>query len=211
MPEISLPDDARAKAAAQTSDKTGKQLAFVIDLKRCIGCDTCVIACKVEHVMENGKSRLQVYDTDSDPVFEQPRGVFPNLQQYWVPSMCHHCEDAPCVTVCPTTALWHNDENGMVELTKDKCVGCRRCEEVCPYNALSFSDDVGTANKCDMCKHRLEEGLVPSCQLVCPTRAIYHGDIHDPDSKVAQILATRETRVLNEHTGAKPQIYYTEP
>lgn len=192
-----------------------KQLAFVIDLKRCIGCDTCVVGCKVENVVENGKYRLRVYDASQDPVFEKPKGSFPQLTQYWVPTMCHHCVDAPCVQACPTTALWRRDADGMVVLDQDKCVGCRRCEEDCPYDALSFDDEVGTADKCNLCEHKLahktEAANGPSCAMVCPTRAIHFGDIRDPASKVATLLASREHKVLNERAGAKPQIYYLEP
>ena len=188
-----------------------KQLAFVIDLRRCIGCDTCVIGCKVENHVTSGKFRLQVYDSARDPVYETPQGSFPNLTQHWLPTMCHHCLDAPCVTACPTTALWRRDDDGVVMLDKDKCIGCSRCEEVCPYEALSFDDDAGTADKCNMCEHRLKKGEGPACALVCPTRAIHHGDIHDPNSRVSQLLATREHKLLREGIGAKPQIYYLEP
>lgn len=190
---------------------TKKRLAFVIDLKRCIGCDTCVIGCKVEHDVQPGRFRLKVLDSNNSPDFERPRGVFPKLTQYWVPTMCHHCVDAPCVKACPANSLWRRDDDGVVMLDAEKCVGCGRCGEACPYDALSFDPVSGGADKCDMCANRLTEGQSPSCGLVCPTRAIHHGDLDDPNSKVAQLLATREHKVLLESSGAKPQIYYLEP
>lgn len=188
-----------------------KQLAFVIDLKRCIGCDTCVIACKVENDVETGRFRLKVLDSHRDPIFEKPQGVYPNLSQHWLPTMCHHCVDAPCVSACPTNTLWRREEDGLVMLDQDKCIGCMRCGEECPYDALSFNGDDGKADKCTACAHRVEDNLPPSCQIVCPTRAIHFGDIHDASSKVATLLATREHKVLAESSGAKPQIYYLEP
>jgi len=188
-----------------------KQMAFVIDLKRCIGCDTCVIACKVENDVETGRFRLKVLDSNRDPIFEKPQGVFPNLSQHWLPTMCHHCIDAPCVSACPANTLWRRDEDGLVMLDTEKCIGCQRCAEACPYDALSFDEVHGTADKCTACAHRVAKEEAPSCALVCPTRAIHFGDIHDPASKVAQILATREYKVLAEGRGAKPQIYYLEP
>ncbi|HUA25052.1 MAG TPA: 4Fe-4S dicluster domain-containing protein [Steroidobacteraceae bacterium] len=188
-----------------------RQMAFVIDLRRCIGCDTCVLGCKVENDVSSGKSRLKVLDSGGDAIDERPRGTYPNISQYWVPTMCHHCADAPCVRVCPTTALWRRDEDGLVMLDKDKCVGCRRCEEACPYDALSFDDDVGTADKCNFCEHRIAQGQGPACGLVCPTRAILFGDILDPDATVNRLLATREHKILRASSGAKPQIYYLEP
>lgn len=188
-----------------------KQLAFVIDLRRCIGCDTCVVGCKMENSIEDGKFRLRVLDSRSDPVIEKPRGSYPNLAQYWVPTMCHHCVDAPCVQVCPTYTLWRRDEDGLVMLDHDRCIGCQRCAEVCPYDALSFDDEIGTADKCTGCAHRLDNPAGPACAMVCPTRAISFGDIHDPGSEVSGLLASRDHQVLRESEGAKPQIYYLEP
>lgn len=185
------------------------QLAFVIDLKRCIGCDTCVVGCKVEHRIPAGVFRLRVFDSNREPLFEKPQGSFPALSQHWLPTMCHHCTDAPCIEACPTTALWRREADGVVVLDKDKCVGCQRCGEECPYDALSFDADTGTADKCTMCDHRIDDG--PACATVCPTQAIHFGDMHDPTSTVHQLMATREHRRLNESSGAGSQIYYLEP
>jgi Fe-S-cluster-containing dehydrogenase component len=188
-----------------------KQLAFVIDLKRCIGCDTCAIACKVENDVETGRFRLKVLDSHRDPVIEMPQGVFPALSQHWLPTMCHHCVEAPCISACPTNTLWRREDDGIVMLEKDRCIGCQRCAEACPYDALSFDPVDGTADKCTGCVHRVDVGQAPSCQVVCPTRAIHFGDIHDPASKVSQLLATKDAKLLAEGQGAKPQIYYLEP
>jgi Fe-S-cluster-containing dehydrogenase component len=183
------------------------QLAFVIDLKRCIGCDTCIVGCKVENVSEPGRSRLKVHDTARREDFGRQDGT----PHYYLPTMCHHCVDAPCITACPANSLWRNEADGMVMLDTDKCIGCRRCEEACPYDAISFDAEVGTADKCTMCSHRVERDEKPSCVVVCPTRAIHFGDIHDPQAKFSELLATREHKVLAEGAGARPQIYYLEP
>ncbi len=188
-----------------------KQLAFVIDLRRCIGCDTCVIACKVENDVETGRFRLKVLDSNRDEIFEKPQGVYPALTQYWLPTMCHHCIEAPCVSACPTNTLWRREEDGLVMLDTEKCIGCLRCGEECPYDALSFDAVLGTADKCTACAHRVEQEQQPSCALVCPTRAIHFGDVYDESGAVARLLATRAHQVLAEACGAKPQIYYLEP
>jgi Fe-S-cluster-containing dehydrogenase component len=188
-----------------------KQLAFVIDLRRCIGCDTCVIGCKVENGVQPGHFRLKVLDTAQGQHFGSPQTVYPEHSQYWLPTMCHHCVEAPCASACPTNTLWRRDEDGLVMLDVDKCIGCQRCAEACPYDALSFDDLHGTADKCSACAHRVQENDAPSCALVCPTNAIHFGDIHDSGSRVATLLATREHKVLAEGRGAKPQIYYLEP
>lgn len=187
------------------------QQAFVIDLKHCIGCDTCVVGCKMEHEQVDGAPRIRVTDSRDQPVMETPRGSYPNLQQYWVPTMCHNCVDAPCVKACPTVALWRRDEDGVVVLDKDKCVGCQRCAEACPYEALHFDGETGTANKCDTCAHRIGLETQPMCALVCPTNAISYGDIDDPEAQVSRLLATREHQILGASSGARPQIYYLEP
>lgn len=188
-----------------------KQFAFVIDMKRCIGCDTCVIACKVENEVGSGRFRLKVLDSNREPITEKPLGVYPNLSQHWLPTMCHHCADAPCASACPTNTLWRREDDGLVMLDADKCIGCQRCGEACPYDALSFDPQNGTADKCSACAHRLGRSEVPSCQLVCPTRAIHFGDIRDAESMVATLIAARSHKVLAENLGAKPNIYYLEP
>jgi len=188
------------------------RMGFVIDLKRCIGCDTCAVGCKMENDVPPERFRLNVLDPHRDPQLERPLGVYPALSQFWLPTMCQHCSDAPCVAACPTRALWRDDDDGMVSLDKDRCVGCHRCEEACPYDALSFADETtGTADKCSFCDHRLAEGQAPMCQTVCPTRAITSGDLDDPASAAAQLVATRETWVLGESTGARPNIFYLKP
>lgn len=188
-----------------------KRYVFVIDLWRCIGCDTCVVGCKMENDVPLGQFRLKVFDSQHNLQLEKPVGSYPNLDMYWLPTMCQHCADAPCVQACPTRALWRRDEDGLVMLDKDKCIGCQRCGEECPYDALAFDAETGTADKCSACEHRLAEQQAPMCQVVCPTRAIHFGDLDDPRSKVHELLATRETRVLAEGSGARPQIHYLSP
>lgn len=188
------------------------RMAFVIDLKRCIGCDTCAVACKMENTVPLGQFRLRVFDSSQNATVEKPRGRYPDLNLYWVPTMCQHCSDAPCVEVCPTRALWQRDSDGIIELDKDRCIGCQRCEEVCPYDALAFDEDSGTADKCSACDHRRDRGPdQPMCAMSCPTRAIHFGDLSDDSSKVRHLLSTRPHRVLNESSGARPNIYYLEP
>lgn len=187
------------------------QYAFVIDLKRCIGCDTCVVGCKMENGVPIGSFRLNVFDSNRDAITEKPTGTFPDLQQFWLPNMCQHCEAAPCVTACPTRALWRRDADGVVMLDKDRCIGCQRCAEECPYEALTFDPEIGTADKCSMCEHRLQEGAAPMCAAVCPTRAIHFGDINDPESVVRRLAGSPDAQRMNEGSGSSPQIYYLPP
>ncbi|MCB1707589.1 MAG: 4Fe-4S dicluster domain-containing protein [Pseudomonadales bacterium] len=188
-----------------------QQLGFVIDLKRCIGCDTCVVGCKMEHATPPGEFRLKVFDSQGNFQVEKPEGDYPQLGMYWIPTMCHNCTDAPCVSACPTRALWTREADGVVALDTDKCVGCQRCGEECPYDALWFDPVTGKADKCNLCEHRLAEGAGPLCELVCPTRAIHFGDLNDPGSRVSRLLRERENQRLHEASGARPNIFYLAP
>ena len=188
-----------------------KQFAFVIDLGRCIGCDTCVVGCKMENTVPLGQFRLKVYDSQHNFQFEKPVGRYPDLSMSWLPTMCHHCSDAPCVRACPTGTLWRREADGVVVLDRDKCIGCQRCGEECPYDALSFDPELGTADKCDLCAHRHAESRRPICEMVCPTRAIHFGDINDPVSNLNRQLGKRSHQVLNAGDGTRPNIHYLAP
>jgi len=188
-----------------------KQLAFVIDLKRCIGCDTCVVGCKMENAVPLGQFRLKVYDSQQNFQLEKPVGLYPDLSMSWLPTMCHHCGDAPCVRACPTGTLWRREADGMVVLDRDKCIGCQRCGEECPYDALSFDPDIGTADKCDLCEHRHADGGGPMCVTVCPTGAIHFGDINDPASNLSRQLGKHAHQVLNAEDDVRPNIHYFAP
>lgn len=188
-----------------------RQDAFVIDLRRCIGCDTCVVGCKMEHGLPLGALRLKVSDSSGRLESRGPQGIWPNLSQYWVPRMCQHCDAAPCIRSCPTRALWRDALSSAVTLDKERCIGCRRCEEECPYDALWFDDETGVADKCDQCSHRRADGKGPICELVCPTRAIHFGDAADPQSDVSRLLAARENQQLEPESGAAPRIWFLSP
>jgi formate-dependent nitrite reductase membrane component NrfD/ferredoxin len=111
------------------------------------------------------------------------------------------------MTICPTNALFRAD-NGVVDFQDDNCIGCKSCMNACPYDALYITPETNTAHKCNMCNHRLEVGLAPSCQVVCPTEAIIIGDLDDPASKINQIIARNETAVRAPEQNTKPKVFY---
>lgn len=175
------------------------QLAFVIDQRSCIGCHACTVACKVEHGVELGVFRTWVKYVE--------RGEFPHTRRHFAVLRCNHCTDAPCVTVCPVTALYKR-EDGIVDFDPQRCIGCKACLNACPYDALYIDPDSRTAAKCNFCAHRVELDLKPSCEVVCPVGAIVSGDLDDPDSEVSRLLGTTPSAVRSAEQGTGPNVYY---
>lgn len=176
------------------------QYGFVIDQRRCIGCHACTVACKSENDVPLGDFRTWVKYSEV--------GSFPQVRRHFAVLRCNQCTDAPCVTICPVVAL-HKRTDGIVDLDKDVCIGCKACMQACPYDALYLNEDTGGAEKCHFCAHRVEKGLKPACEIVCPEEAIISGDFHDPNSKVSQLrrdVAGAAARRTEQGTG--PNVWY---
>ncbi|MBU2648989.1 4Fe-4S dicluster domain-containing protein, partial [bacterium] len=163
-----------------------KRLGLVFDQERCIGCDTCTVACNKEHQPAAG-NWIQV-KTQKVQIKDTPEGVFPNLSMNFLPRTCMHCDNPPCLKSCPLGALVKR-EDGPVILNSDLCDGCMACMEECPYDAIIFSQETGIVEKCNLCVHRIDVGLEPFCVICCEGQAIYFGDFNDPESRVAQLAA----------------------
>ena len=174
---------------------------FVIDNRTCIGCHACTVACKSEHDIPIGVNRTHVKYIE--------KGTYPDSTREFSVHRCNHCEDSPCTTICPTTALF-NRSDGIVDFDNDRCIGCKSCMQACPYDALYIDPDNGTAAKCNYCAHRIEHSYEPACVIVCPTESIVSGDLDDPESKIAQIVSTQNTTVRKPESGAKPNVFYIE-
>ncbi|HVT30058.1 MAG TPA: 4Fe-4S dicluster domain-containing protein, partial [Lacipirellulaceae bacterium] len=133
----------------------------------------------------------------------------PNTRRMFTVMRCNHCDWAPCVTICPVTALYRRAD-GVVDFNNERCIGCKACMQACPYDALYIDPDSNTAAKCNFCTHRLEVGLEPSCVVVCPERAIIPGDLDDPTSEISQLINRFPTQVRKPEKGTKPKLYYIE-
>ncbi|WP_367115223.1 4Fe-4S dicluster domain-containing protein [Actinophytocola sp.] len=120
---------------------------------------------------------------------------------------CNHCTDAPCVAICPTKALFKRDD-GIVDFDGDRCIGCKSCMQACPYDAIYLDEQTHTAAKCNFCAHRVDEGLEPACVVVCPTHSIWVGDLDDPDSGIARLVATNDTTVRAPEQNTGPNVFY---
>jgi Fe-S-cluster-containing dehydrogenase component len=175
--------------------------AFLIDNRRCIGCHACSVACKVEHEVPLGVARTWVKYVE--------KGVFPETQRTFQVTRCNHCRDAPCVEICPTTALVAR-RDGIVDFDGRRCIGCKACLQACPYDALYIDPQTETAAKCNYCAHRVEVGLEPPCVTVCPTQAIVAGDLDDAASRVAVLVAREAVQVRKLEKGTRPGLFYVE-
>ncbi len=203
------------------------KLAIGINLRRCIGCNTCAVACKMQNNVPDGMLWNRVL-TEGCEQFDGAEGVYPHLTRTYLPLACQHCENPACERVCPTGATY-KDDMGRVEIDYDKCIGCRMCMAACPYNARTFNwaepafvpdfaygdgqverRERGVAEKCTLCKERTDRGEEPRCVQCCPLDARIFGDLDDPNSEVSKVIVERKARVLLEEQGTRPQVYYFE-
>lgn len=175
------------------------QYGFVIDHESCIGCHACTVACKAENDVPVGGFRTSVKYTE--------RGVFPDVKRSFLVQRCNHCSDAPCVTICPVNAL-EKRHDGIVDVDRDACIGCRACMQACPYDAIYLNEDLGAVEKCHFCAHRVERGIEPACVTVCPVSAIIAGDFDDPESHVSLLVLNDETKVRRPEQGTGPNVHY---
>lgn len=193
---------------------------MVVDLRKCIGCQSCVVACKAEHNTPTG-----ILQTN---VLERELGKFPNVVRVFLPVLCNHCEEPTCVEVCPSQATTKR-EDGVVMVDFQKCIGCGACVEHCPYHARVLVQDNRTlfpdgktafekpvhqkipgqvALKCDFCFFRVDKGKQPACVEVCPTQARLFGDVADPKSTVSGLIQKYKAWVMLPDKNTKPQVYY---
>ncbi len=174
---------------------------FVIDNRKCIGCHACTTACKSEHNVPIGVNRTWVKQVE--------KGKFPDTQRLFSVMRCNHCTNAPCVTICPTEALYTRAD-GIVDFDKDRCIACKSCMQACPYDALYIDPETETAAKCNYCAHRVDIGLEPACVNVCPEHAIISGDMEDEMSEIAQLLDNETISVRSPEKGTMPNLFYID-
>ncbi len=175
--------------------------AMVIDTERCVGCQSCTVACKSEWDVPNGDARTKVRPAGL-------RGTYPNFTSTFVVTQCNHCDKPTCLAACPTGATWQ-DANGIVRVNKQLCIGCGSCVAACPYNARYIDSSKGVADKCDFCASRVEKGLDPACVATCPGKAKIFGNLEDTNSAVFNLVYRgNANRVETRDIAIGPNVYY---
>jgi phenylacetyl-CoA:acceptor oxidoreductase 27-kDa subunit len=210
---------------------------MAIEMKRCIGCNACVLACKAEHFVPPN-----IY---WNRVLIGEEGKYPHVSKLIYSVRCNHCAEPKCVDVCPTGATSKRPD-GIVVVDENKCVGCRYCMVACPFQMRSFYEhekeyfpgqgltehekigkklyphEKGVVQKCIFCKERLDSGMAaglkpgvdrdasPACMIVCPTHAIHFGDLDDPNSDINTVIQTKKGHPFHPEFDTDPSIYYID-
>ncbi len=223
---------------AEAATTTAPRWAMVMDLRACIGCRACTVACKAENDVSLGRFRAVVQ--------EKTWGTFPNTKKAFLPIMCNHCEGnekdkvPPCVKICPEwpgeratfvtpdgkkiryrKGATYKRPDGMILIDAEKCIGCGKCIDACPYGVRSFNPFVKAGakpteqcvDKCDFCKERVDNGVEPACVNTCQGDARIFGDLNDPESRVSKLVKEHKLaeNVLLPKEDTRPNVYYIDP
>lgn len=181
----------------------GKRYGMVVDMRKCIGCQACTVSCSVENLPPIGQFRTTVLQYE----VTKKDGQSPAMVS--LPRLCNHCDNPPCVPVCPVQATFQR-EDGIVLVDNERCTGCGYCVQACPYDARFINHETQTADKCTFCEHRLEAGLLPACVESCVGGARVIGDLKDPNSTVSHLIKEHqgELKVLKPGMNTSPHVFY---
>jgi len=194
---------------------------MLIDVGKCIGCGSCVRACANENKVPKGYFRTWVeryeIEEDKQPKVDSPNGAmdgFPlptpvELKSFFVPKLCNHCVDSPCVQVCPVGATFISPD-GVVLVDESYCLGCRYCVQACPYGCRYLHPEKDTVDKCTLCYHRITQGLTTACCENCPTGARQLVDFKDPKDPIHEFLKHNKVQVLKPYMATDPKVKYKD-
>ncbi|WP_048600330.1 4Fe-4S dicluster domain-containing protein [Rubeoparvulum massiliense] len=172
---------------------------MLIDVSQCVGCFACRVDCQMTNSLPPSESFIKFYEKET--------GTYPNVSLQIFPVQCQHCEDAPCVNVCPTGASYYTEE-GMVLVDHEKCIGCKYCMVACPYDARVVNEETGVVEKCRFCYEAVTAGWQPACVETCIGSARIFGDLDDPNSDISKAIVEKKAQQLRPDLGTKPKIFY---
>lgn len=182
-----------ALAAPDRAESTPSQYALIIDTTKCVGCGACRAACNLRNELPEDTSYIHILSYGE------------GTERTFLPVQCQHCANPPCAAVCPTRATYRR-EDGVVMINEKLCVGCKYCEVACPYQARTFDEERGMADKCWLCLDWIQEGRVPACVASCVLGARLFGRQDDPESEVAQLIASGQAKPLHPEFGTQPSV-----
>ncbi|MBE4514922.1 4Fe-4S dicluster domain-containing protein [Vibrio parahaemolyticus] len=197
----------RNNQSADRKGQVGKRYAMVIDLRKCVGCQACTVGCSIENQAPIGQFRTTV--KQYEVTLNDGSTTTQEAKAFMLPRLCNHCDNPPCVAVCPVQATFQR-EDGIVMVDNNRCVACAYCVQACPYDARFINEDTLTADKCTFCAHRLEQGLLPACVETCVGGARVIGDLNDPSSEVRRLITKHQDniKVLKPDEKTKPHVFY---
>jgi Fe-S-cluster-containing dehydrogenase component len=219
---------------ASQKSLTASRWAMVIDLNKCAreeGCQKCIDACHTAHnvpSMGERSHRIQwIWKAHYENAFPSAENEYQadRVKEAQVLLLCNHCDNPPCVRVCPTKATWKREQDGIVMMDWHRCIGCRYCMAACPYGSRSFNwtdprlslahenpdfptRTKGVVEKCNFCDERLTKGELPACVEACPQNAMVFGDLEDSDSQVRRLLRSFYAIRRKPELGTKPEVFY---
>ena len=172
---------------------------MLINTAECVGCYTCRVSCQRQSSLNHKEDVIKFTETET--------GTYPDVSTEVVPTQCMQCDDAPCAKACPTGATYIKDD-GIVRVDQDKCIGCKYCMVVCPYNARVVNYETGTVDKCRMCAAELAANDTPNCSCVsaCLMDCRMVGDLDDPESDISKAIVKHHAKTLTGDKNAN--IYY---
>jgi len=206
----------------------GKNYALIVDLRKCVGCTSCQVSCKMENAVPLGKFRSKVDIADA--------GEYPKAKRYFFPKICNQCDEPPCILPCPVKGATYKREDGVVLVNWELCIGCGRCIPACPYGARFVhphirvkndpakyakdvpevkgkkAQDLRVVDKCDFCSHLLAAGIEePACVRNCMGQARTFGDMNDPHSAISKLKISEKTAAWHPNYGTKPRVLFVAP
>ena len=223
---VQIGDQAAASEGSGEYDPADHYYGMGIDIDKCIGCNRCVEACKAENdvptepyyfrtwverytVLRGGETVVECISTGPGRRAEPAPDERDVLRSFFVPKLCNHCANPPCVQVCPVGATFAT-KDGVVIVDQERCIGCRYCIQACPYGARFLNPRTRTADKCTFCYHRVVKGLMPACVEVCPTGARIFGDLKSRASRLTRFQRMNNSGVLKPALNTEPKVYYSQ-